>query len=55
MMPWLGSEWEGWLDTPFTFTVTVSTEPAPLGPSIRLVLSVRKSFPGPSPLCTGGL
>ena len=42
----------GWvLCTPFTFTVTVSTEPAPFGPSMTLVLSVLKSLVGP--LCTG--
>lgn len=29
---------------PFTFTVTVSREPAPLGPSIRDVDSVRRSL-----------
>ena len=30
-------------DTPFTLTVTVSTLPAPLGPSMTRVLSVRRS------------
>lgn len=31
---------------PFTLTVTVSTLPAPFGPSIKLVLSVLKSLAG---------
>lgn len=53
-MPWLmvlSSSWVGAPWTPFTFTVTVSTDPAPFGPSMTLVLSVRRSLVGP--LCIG--
>ncbi len=52
-MPWptlLSSQGCG-LWTPFTFTVTVSTDPAPFGPSMTLVLSVLRSLVGP--LCGG--
>ena len=54
MMPWLmvlSSSWGGAPWTPFTFTVTVSTDPAPFGPSMTLVLSVLRSLVGP--LCIG--
>jgi len=54
VMPWpllllLSSEREEEFGAPFTDTVTVSTLPAPFGPSMRLLLSVRRSLAVPFP------
>ena len=54
MMPWMMLL--GGRCTPFTFTVTVSIDPAPLGPSMTLVLSVLRSLlvvVVVGPLCIG--